>query len=106
MTNEQSDKNAWVYFFLLVFFGVLGIHKFYINKVGMGLVYFFSAGLGSAGVFSDYLALSFGSGVKDNDGKVLAGAKSLKIASLIVLLFVIITIIIAVSSFVRFATGS
>lgn len=37
--------NKWVSFFLCLFLGFLGAHKFYEGKIGMGLLYIFTFGL-------------------------------------------------------------
>ena len=43
--NAGKPKNKWVSFFLCLFFGHFGIHKFYEEKIGMGLLYLFTLGL-------------------------------------------------------------
>lgn len=50
-------KNKWVAFFLCLFLGWLGVHKFYEGKVLMGLVYLFTGGLCGIGWFVDLIAL-------------------------------------------------
>lgn len=36
-----SDKKRWTAFFLCLFLGWMGVHKFYLGKIGMGVLYFF-----------------------------------------------------------------
>lgn len=50
-------RNKWVAFFLCLFLGFLGIHKFYEGKVGMGILYFFTMGLFGIGWFIDIILL-------------------------------------------------
>jgi len=50
-------KNKWVSFFLCLFFGWLGIHKFYEGNVRMGLLYLFTLGLFGTGLFIDLIIL-------------------------------------------------
>lgn len=50
-------KNKWVAFFLCLFLGVLGAHKFYEGKVGMGILYLFTGGLFVIGVFIDLIVI-------------------------------------------------
>jgi TM2 domain-containing membrane protein YozV len=38
---QKKTKNIGLAYFLLIFFGVIGLHKFYIGKVGQGIAYFF-----------------------------------------------------------------
>ena len=52
-------KNKWVAFFLCLFLGALGVHKFYEGKVGMGILYLFTVGLFGIGWFIDCIALLF-----------------------------------------------
>lgn len=50
-------KNKWVAFFLCLIFGMFGIHKFYEGKIGMGILYLFTAGLLGIGVIVDLIVL-------------------------------------------------
>ncbi len=50
-------KNKWVAFFLCLFLGFIGVHKFYEGKIGMGLLYFFTGGLFIFGVVIDLIVL-------------------------------------------------
>lgn len=53
--GKKCDK--WVAFCLCFFLGVLGIHKFYEGKVGMGILYIFTLGLFGIGVFVDWIVI-------------------------------------------------
>lgn len=50
-------RNKWVAFFLCLFLGFVGAHKFYEGKGGMGLLYIFTAGLFGIGWFVDLINL-------------------------------------------------
>lgn len=50
-------KNKWVAFFLCLFLGCLGAHKFYEGKAGMGILYLLTAGLFGLGWFIDCIVL-------------------------------------------------
>ena len=52
-------KNKWVSFFLCLFLGYFGAHKFYEGKGGMGLLYLFTLGLFGIGWFIDCVILLF-----------------------------------------------
>ena len=41
----MQKKELWVVYFLWLFFGLLGVHKFYLNKFGMGLLYMCTGGI-------------------------------------------------------------
>lgn len=53
------ERSKWVSFFLCLFFGGLGIHKFYEGKVIMGIIYIFTGGLFGIGVIVDLIVLLF-----------------------------------------------
>ena len=50
-------KDKWVAVLLCFFFGVVGAHKFYEGKVGMGLVYICTGGLCGIGALFDLIVL-------------------------------------------------
>ncbi len=53
--TKKCDK--WVAFFLCLFLGVFGAHKFYEGKVGAGILYLFTAGLFGFGWFIDTIVI-------------------------------------------------
>ena len=59
-TNAQSERNWLVTLLLCVFFGYLGIHRFYAGKVGTGLIQLFTAGGLGIWWLIDLLLLIFG----------------------------------------------
>lgn len=50
-------KNKWVAFFLCLFMGELGIHRFYEGKIGTGLIYLFTCGLLGIGWLVDLIRI-------------------------------------------------
>lgn len=52
-------KNKWVSFLLCVFLGYFGAHKFYEGKIGMAILYMFTAGLFGIGWLIDCIVLLF-----------------------------------------------
>lgn len=50
-------KNKWVALLLCIFLGVLGAHKFYEGKIGMGILYLLTGGLFAIGIIVDFFAL-------------------------------------------------
>jgi len=52
-------KSKWVSFFLCLFLGYLGIHKFYEGRILLGIVYIFTCGLFGVGVIIDLIILLF-----------------------------------------------
>ena len=45
LTDLKSPKSKWLAFILCLLLGWLGFHRFYVGKVGTGLIYMFSLGL-------------------------------------------------------------
>ena len=63
-TNHRMDaymasraRSKWVAFLLCFFLGLLGAHKFYEGKTGMGILYIFTAGLFGIGWLIDLIVL-------------------------------------------------
>lgn len=50
-------RNKWVAFALCLFLGVVGGHKFYEGKAGMGILYIFTLGLFGIGVLVDLITI-------------------------------------------------
>ena len=50
-------RNKWVAFFLCLFLGYFGAHKFYEGKAGTGILYLFTCGLFGFGWFIDCIIL-------------------------------------------------
>lgn len=54
---KGKAKNKWVSFILCFFLGFYGAHKFYEGKIGMGILYVFTAGLCFFGWFLDIILI-------------------------------------------------
>lgn len=52
-------RNKWTAFFLCLFLGGIGAHKFYEGKTGMGVLYIFTVGLFGIGWLIDLISLLF-----------------------------------------------
>lgn len=50
-------KNQWASFFLCLFLGFFGAHKFYEGKIGMGILYLLTGGLFYIGAFVDLIVI-------------------------------------------------
>ena len=50
-------KNKWISFFLCVFLGYFGAHKFYEGRIGMGIIYLLTFGLCGIGWLIDCIVL-------------------------------------------------
>lgn len=54
---EVSDKSWIATLLLCIFFGLIGGHKFYEGKIGMGIIYLFTAGIFGIGVIVDLIKI-------------------------------------------------
>lgn len=50
-------KSKWISFFLCLFFGIFGIHKFYEGRILFGIIYLCTGGLFGVGVIVDLIIL-------------------------------------------------
>lgn len=55
-----SPKSKWIAFILCLFFGYLSFHRFYVGKVGTGIIYILSGGLFGIGIIYDIIMILFG----------------------------------------------
>lgn len=53
--RAPGEKNKWAVFFLCLFFGFLGVHRFYEKKIGTGILYLLTFGLCGIGVIRDLI---------------------------------------------------
>lgn len=56
-TDEKVPKSKWEAFFLCLFLGIFGAHKFYEGKNRWGLLYLFTCGLVFVGALVDLIAI-------------------------------------------------
>jgi TM2 domain-containing membrane protein YozV len=50
-------KDVTVAYLLWLFLGLIGAHKFYLGKIGMGILYIFTGGLFLIGLFVDLFTI-------------------------------------------------
>jgi TM2 domain-containing membrane protein YozV len=51
------EKETWVTYLLWFFFGFVGVHKFYLGKVGWGVLYLLTGGLFFVGWLIDLFTI-------------------------------------------------
>jgi hypothetical protein len=69
-TVKVSGCSKGIAFICCLFFGWLGIHRFYAGKIGTGLLYFITLGFLGIGVLIDLFVIGFGK-FKDDKGGTL-----------------------------------
>lgn len=67
----HSPKKRGIAALLCFFLGSFGIHRFYVGKIGTGLLWLLTFGWFGIGTFIDLLVILFGS-FRDRDGRRLA----------------------------------
>lgn len=65
-----SDKNRTTALILALVLGMIGGHRFYVGKTGMGILYIFTAGLFGIGVLVDVIKIITGD-FRDSNGYLL-----------------------------------
>lgn len=55
--RAPGEKNKWAVFFLCLFFGIFGVHRFYERKIATGILYLLTAGLFGVGVLHDLVKI-------------------------------------------------
>ena len=66
----SSEKSRLVALILAWFLGVLGVHRFYVGRVGSGILWLLTGGLAGVGVIVDLIMIATGK-FKDKEGKPL-----------------------------------
>lgn len=74
MQSTKSKKTA-IILDLLVFIGLGGLHRFYVGKIGSGILYLLTLGLGGIGSLVDLILLCTNK-FTDKDGNILADISS------------------------------
>jgi TM2 domain-containing membrane protein YozV len=64
---ERSERNRWVALLLCFFGGFLGLHRFYVGKVGSGVWYLLTCGFFFFGAVADFFCILLGS-FRDHEG--------------------------------------
>lgn len=64
---ENSSKSWIATFLLCFFFGCFGVHRFYVGKVGTGILWLITGGWLGIGAFIDTIVILCG-GFKDGNG--------------------------------------
>lgn len=66
-----SGKNKITALLLCIFLGGLGVHRFYVGKIGTGIVWLLTGGVFGIGWIIDIVMIAVGK-FKDKQGNILA----------------------------------
>lgn len=69
--QEYSRKSRLVALLLCIFLGGIGVHRFYIGKIGTGIIWLFTVGCFGIGVLYDLIMIACGR-MYDADGYRIA----------------------------------
>lgn len=67
---QANPKSKIAALLLCIFLGWIGVHRFYVGKIGTGILYFFTGGLFGIGTIVDIIMIAVGS-FKDKSGAAL-----------------------------------
>ena len=75
MQSSQYSNRDWLVTLLFsIFLGYLGIHRFYVGKIGTGILYLLTAGLFGIGYLVDFIKIICGK-FTDKDGNAIRREK-------------------------------
>lgn len=69
--EDASGKSRTATLLLCLFLGVLGVHRFYVGKIGTGILWLLTLGLLGIGELIDFIMIVVGK-FKDKQGKYVA----------------------------------
>lgn len=68
---EEAPKNRWIALGLCLVGGCVGLHRFYVGKIGTGVVYLLTGGGFFFGALADFFSILFGY-FRDKSGRKLS----------------------------------
>jgi len=100
---QYSNKDTTTTMLLCLFLGIWGVHRFYVGKIGSGIVYFLTAGVFGIGSLIDMFSIAFGS-FFDKKGNKLRPSPGGKVICILFVVGQITGFIIALGIVLRYAS--
>lgn len=66
-----SEKSVDIAFVLCLLLGIIGVHRFYVGKIGTGILYVFTGGLFGIGFIVDLVMIALGKFTDKNGGLLI-----------------------------------
>lgn len=70
VSSGQSEKDWFVALLLCLFLGGIGVHRFYVGKIGSGILYILTAGVFGIGVLVDLIKIITGNFTDKNGNPI------------------------------------
>ncbi len=104
--RAPGEKNKWVAFFLCLFLGFLGAHRFYEGKIATGILYLCTLGLGGIGVIVDLVKIWQRSGSAAPASERAADPRPSSAGGAVLAVMLVVLVVVVLGAALLFARSS